>query len=402
MDHEPINLAQSFTTSKRWEEVLGRISWWNSERMANANVLVIGAGALGNEVLKNLALLNLRNIFIIDFDVIEYGNLSRSILFREADCGRLKSEVAAERVKEINPHVKVRHFHGDIAFDIGLGLIRRMDVVIACLDNRIARLFINRHCYKVGKTWIDGAIENLSGQLEVFEPYRSCYECQLDEYAMNIIRYRESCTDVAKRNDNFGRIPTTPIIASIIGAMQTQEALKVVYGNHEKLRRGEKYYYDGMNNITMTYPSHSLNDKCISHFTIPKVIEFSELHNQLSVGAALDLIEAYFQSEDVQIVLDYDILFELHGETSKITQDVVLPRFRLSESVLASYSFGPDEKVFISPQKTANKLDRHFPHLHLSLADVGIPKLQVLTVFVDSGIHYVELSGDETSVGFDN
>jgi len=236
--------------------------------------------------------------------------------------------------------------------------------------------------------------------LEVFQPYHSCYECQLDESAWNMIRYRESCTDVAKRNDNFGRIPTTPIIASIIGAMQTQEALKVIYNNLEKLRRGEKYYYDGMNNITMTYPSHSLTNKCISHFTIEKIIELPELHNGLSVAEALNRLADHFQSNAIQIALDYDILLELYGESSGITQAVVLPRFRLSEAILASYAFHPGEKVFITPQKTIDKLDQYFPNLEMSLTEVGVPMLQILTVLVDDQIHYVELSGDQANAGF--
>jgi DNA-binding transcriptional regulator YhcF (GntR family) len=71
------------------------ISWWEREKVAKARVLVVGAGALGNEVVKNLALMGVGNVFILDFDTIEMANLSRSVLYRESDTGRRKAEVAA-------------------------------------------------------------------------------------------------------------------------------------------------------------------------------------------------------------------------------------------------------------------------------------------------------------------
>src|SRR5947209_10671168 len=76
------------------------IGWWDQQRLAAARALVIGAGALGNEILKNLALLGVGNVFVADLDRVENANLSRSVLFREEDCGQPKAEVAARRVRE--------------------------------------------------------------------------------------------------------------------------------------------------------------------------------------------------------------------------------------------------------------------------------------------------------------
>ena len=71
------------------------ISWWRQERLRDARVLVVGAGALGNEVMKNLVLLGLGTTYLIDLDVVEPSNLSRSVLFREQDGGHPKAHVAA-------------------------------------------------------------------------------------------------------------------------------------------------------------------------------------------------------------------------------------------------------------------------------------------------------------------
>ena len=98
------------TDHKEWgAEVFSLLSWFKQENVKKAKVMVVGAGALGNEVLKNLALFGVGNIVIVDFDTIEYSNLTRSILFRESDAdkGLYKAEVAAKRIKEINKNINV-------------------------------------------------------------------------------------------------------------------------------------------------------------------------------------------------------------------------------------------------------------------------------------------------------
>ena len=169
MTKKKLNLQNISKKTEHWDDTFRLMSWWDADKVANSKVMVVGAGALGNEVLKNLALMNVGNIFIVDFDTIEYANLCRSVLFREKDIKRdkFKSLIAAERIKEMNPNINVQAVNGDIMIDVGLGVFNRMDVIIGCLDNRIARLFINRYAYKTGKVWIDGAILNMSGQLNV-------------------------------------------------------------------------------------------------------------------------------------------------------------------------------------------------------------------------------------------
>src|SRR5207302_11202196 len=79
------------------------ISWWDQQRLARAKVVLIGVGALGNEVLKNLALLGVGSVFLADLDRVEDSNLSRSVLFRAEDRGRPKVEAAAERAAARDP-----------------------------------------------------------------------------------------------------------------------------------------------------------------------------------------------------------------------------------------------------------------------------------------------------------
>ena len=127
------------------------MGWWDQERLASARIVVIGAGALGNELLKNLALLGIGNVFVADLDNIENSNLSRSVLYREADCGRPKAEVAAERARDIYPEMRVQSFVGDVVHDLGLGIYRWADVILGGLDNREARVAINQSTARAGK-----------------------------------------------------------------------------------------------------------------------------------------------------------------------------------------------------------------------------------------------------------
>lgn len=120
------------TLAPTWgADVFPLLSWFRQERLKQANVMVVGCGALGNEVLKNLALFGVEHLVVVDFDTIEPSNLTRSILFSRADAEtrRHKATVAAERLRDINPAIHVLPLVGDICHDVGLGLLRRMDVV---------------------------------------------------------------------------------------------------------------------------------------------------------------------------------------------------------------------------------------------------------------------------------
>ena len=143
-----------------------RLSWFKQDRLRAANVMVVGCGALGNEVLKNLALFGVGHLVVVDFDVVEPSNLTRSILFNRADAqaGRPKALVAAERIQEINPEIRVLPLLGDITHDVGLGLLRRMDVVVGCVDNRWARYCLNRLCMRANVPWVDGGIDGHARQ----------------------------------------------------------------------------------------------------------------------------------------------------------------------------------------------------------------------------------------------
>src|SRR5829696_7326781 len=206
------------------------ISWWDQDRLKNAKVLVIGAGALGNELLKNLALLGVGNVFVADMDRVENSNLSRSVLYRGSDNNNYKATVAADAARGIYPDLKAHAFTGNVVHDLGLGVFRWADVVIAGLDNREARLSINRNCWKVNRPFIDGAIESIDGSARVFVPDGPCYECTMSQQDWKLLQMRRSCNLLSRPEmETGGKTPTTPTVSSIIAGVQCQEAVKLLH-----------------------------------------------------------------------------------------------------------------------------------------------------------------------------
>src|SRR5712691_4532635 len=106
------------------------IEWWDQARVGKTRILVIGAGALGNEILKSLALIGSGATLVYDPDRIERSNLSRSVLFREADEGSFKAEVCVREMRDINPDVRARARCENVIAGAGLGVFLWADVVI--------------------------------------------------------------------------------------------------------------------------------------------------------------------------------------------------------------------------------------------------------------------------------
>lgn len=368
---------------------------WDINRIKNARILVVGAGALGNEVLKNLALLGVENIIIADFDVIEKSNLSRSVLYREEDCSgqHLKVEAASRRMKEINPSLKTLLINGDAMIDIGLGVFRRADAVISCLDNRLTRLWINRFCHWVGKPWIDGGIMDLGGQLDVFMPGESCYECKLSPQAWVNINYRNSCINRAKRYASSGLANTTPISASVIGALQVQEALKIIIDDPVKdpILKGQ-FYYEGRPNYFTTLAPSVLKERCKSHRRFDPIIESTELSCKTTISNTLDWLRQRFDDPEVSIELHYPLVLTMQAGNSGKIFSFIKPRPLLKQEDFSQFQESENEEVKIKTYTEV--IDFAFPQPEISLQQAGVPPLHIVRVISKGDSYYVELSGD--------
>ena len=371
---------------------------FRQEIVSTARVMVVGCGALGNEVLKHLALMGVRHIVIVDFDVVEADNLSRSVLFTPADASlqRQKVMVVAERLKVMNPDIEVTPICGDIGYDVGLGLIRRMDVVIGCVDNRWARYQINRLCMRAGKPWVDGGIDGLEGTARVFVPGKNCYACNLGPEGLRDLSYRMPCSGVIRRATAAGKAPTTSIVASVIGAVQVQEALKLQHT--EELTAGaftslcgKMFYYEGEHLTTRLADFQAYDDDCAVHDQWEPIIP-SDLSADHTVRKTLEWLATATGTEDVTISLDNDCFVDnvvLRSDDSTVS--VMKPgravaAFTENHPQLAGISFS---QLY---QKEYHLVDKAFPYQDLTLHQLGFPDHDVLHVTTAVKEYYFEMT----------
>ena len=362
------------------------ISWWEREKVENAKVMVVGAGALGNEVIKNLALMGIGNIFIVDFDEIELANLSRSVLFRETDTGRKKAEVAAARVKEINPNVHVQYLYGDVTSAIGLGIFRRMDVIIGCLDNREARLAVNRFAYWINKPWVDGAIQEFLGLARVFVPGEgACFECSLTEQARRDLAIRYSCPLLARENVLLGKVPTTPTIASIIAGIQSQEALKLIH--NKPVKPGSVMHFNGMTN-EMHVTAYMPVEDCESHWTYG---EITELPLRADTTTLEDILRIAHRDlgQDAVLELDQELVLALTCPNCGTREEVLQPISDVGFNRAHCPTCGILRETELSHAITGNE-----NFLTRTLASVGVPALHIIRAYNAQEYRFYELTGD--------
>ncbi len=362
------------------------ISWWDRKDVEAAKVLVVGAGALGNEVIKNLALMGVGSIYVVDFDTIEAANLSRSPLFRESDSGRRKAEVAAARAKELNPGIRIQYLHGDITTQLGLGVIRRMDVIIGCLDNREARLALNRFAYWMGKPWVDGAIQEMLGLVRVFIPGQgACFECTLTEQARRDLSVRYSCPLLARQNILMGKVPTTPTIASIIGAMQSQEALKLIHGL--PVEPGKVTHFNGMVNQMHTTAYRSRED-CESHWNYGAISELPLRAESTTMHELLNIARADLGSEAL-VELDQELIIAIECPNCKTVNQILKPISQVSFEAVHCPACGVLRETRMSHVITGEE-----DYLHHTLASLGVPPLHILRAYNLHEYRFYELTGD--------
>ena len=385
----PINPEKPLHIPNLQKDRLGTfefISWWEREKVQQAKVLVVGAGALGNEVIKNLALMGVGHIFIIDFDNIEAANLSRSVLFRETDNHRSKAEVVAARAKSINPQIHVQYLNADVTTGLGLGVIRRMDAIIGCLDNREARLAVNRFCYWMDKPWVDGAIQELLGLMRVFVPGQgACYECTLTEQALRDLSLRYSCQLLARQNVLLGKVPTTPTIASIIGGMQSQEALKLIHDM--PVEPGKVVHFNGLNNEMHT-TAYNPREDCESHWTYGEVTELPARAERATLEDLLKIARSDL-GPDAIIELDQELVTSFECSKCHSMEKVLRP---LSEITFEA-GHCPTCGILREAQFTHMIIGEE-DFLHRTLKSVGVPQLHILRA--QNGVEYrfYELTGD--------
>jgi molybdopterin-synthase adenylyltransferase len=205
------------------------IAGFSQNRVSQLRIGLVGAGAIGNEMLKNLLLLGVAQVDVFDFDTVEISNLTRSVFLRESDVGTNKAIAVVKRAQELHPATKLTAFAGSIDRQLGLSKFARYHMVIAAVDNLEARLRINDMALITQTPWMNIAIDHKNVVVEIF-PHSSnltaCYACNLPDSAFERLARRLSCGGLQRAAALARTIPTTTITASAACALASSELMR--------------------------------------------------------------------------------------------------------------------------------------------------------------------------------
>jgi molybdopterin/thiamine biosynthesis adenylyltransferase len=212
------------------------IDWWDGALVRRARAVVAGAGALGNEVAKNLLLLGWGTVVVVDVDRVEPSNLSRSVLHGIDDIGAPKATALARNAGRVNPDVTFFGLDGDLRTALSPGLLSRVDVVLGCVDNLAARVALGQLAGRAGCLYIDGGISTWEGTVRLYDPVDGpCYACGLTADDVRQLALRRSCLVYQRRAAAQHGVATTPTVASVTGALMVQQALKWLHRDRHRL-----------------------------------------------------------------------------------------------------------------------------------------------------------------------
>lgn len=258
----------------------------------NIRILVVGAGAGGNEVLKNLVLMGFQNITIVDFDEVEDSNLSRTVLFRKKDIGHSKALTAAKRLSgmALTDNKSFIGLHGNLMTDFGKGfLFMEHDIVISCVDTLECRAYISDWCVRTCTPLFEMGFEGYNTSISFFAPDDGYEQVSDGKYIdklppedglFPIIKglfkvclreaigqggfeaKRNSCSGFKAKDEELAKIPTIQTAAAMAGTLIATELIKYLSGK-DTLRNKVLFYY-GLTH-EMICCSYQPSDKCLIH-----------------------------------------------------------------------------------------------------------------------------------------
>ncbi|XP_018559587.1 LOW QUALITY PROTEIN: SUMO-activating enzyme subunit 2 [Lates calcarifer] len=161
-------------------QLVGSLRKELADSLSTCKVLVVGAGGIGCELLKNLVLTGFKNIEVIDLDTIDVSNLNRQFLFQKKHVGKSKAQVAKESALQFCPSANITAYHDSIMNpDYNVEFFRKFMLVMNALDNRAARNHVNRMCLAADIPLIESGTAGYLGQVTVIKKgMTECYECQ--------------------------------------------------------------------------------------------------------------------------------------------------------------------------------------------------------------------------------
>ncbi len=203
-------------------------------RLNEATALIAGAGALGNEVAKNLAMAGVTKMVIVDRDSVELSNTSRMVFFDSGDIGRPKAEVLKKTLEEKFPHLRINAHVSEVE-RIAAKEWLRSTVILSCLDNMVSRIYIAAAARRYSIPMVDGGIAGYQGRIQTYVPPEDpCPICTIPaENYSQLVGLRNPCDAPIEEV----KMPSLPTTVSVVAAIQGHEALKIILGYEEHLKK---------------------------------------------------------------------------------------------------------------------------------------------------------------------
>ncbi len=268
------------------------------QKLQRAKVLMVGAGGLGCPALQYLAAAGVGTIGVADGDTVSLSNLHRQILYTTADIGLPKATCAQMRLQALNPEVEVVAFNQRLNPQNALEIIAGFDIVIDGTDNFSARYLINDACVLLGKTLVHGSVSRFEGQLAVFN----------HPAAAEAVNYRDLFPQPPAEGEvpNCAEAGVLGVLPGIIGAMQANEAIKIITGTG-KMLLNRLLTYDARSNSVYEV---TLRARADTAALIPKDAETLRQTNYDRLCAAKDLrfaidsagLETLLQTKQVDVI----------------------------------------------------------------------------------------------------
>lgn len=228
--------------------MLEEIGYQGQLKLRAAKVCVVGVGGLGNPITTRLVAMGIGKLRIVDRDVIELSNLHRQTMYNEDDVGQVKVEVAARKLRKLNPDVEIESLPISINDYTAIDAVEGCDVVIDALDSVNARYALNKACVEKNIPFVTGAAVGVSGQVFTILPKdTACYSCmfpELDEDSM------PTCSIEGVH----------PSILSIVGGIEVAEAVKIILGKKPTL--SDKILHIDLENLTFEMTKTFRVDEC--------------------------------------------------------------------------------------------------------------------------------------------
>jgi adenylyltransferase/sulfurtransferase len=203
--------------------MLEEIGFVGMEKLRRAKICVVGVGGIGNPIVTQLAAMGVGKLKIVDRDVVEISNLHRQHLYNEADIGKVKVEVAAERLKKINHHVQIEAVPLSITRYTAESIVKGMDIIIDALDTVDARYALNDACIKYNIPFIYAGALGMLGSVCTILPNKSaCLRCMFPSLAEEDM---PTCSTEGVH----------PSILYLVAGIQVSEAVKIVTGQQPTL-----------------------------------------------------------------------------------------------------------------------------------------------------------------------